>query len=264
MLKIIIILFMWCSVSEASEYFIVTYNVWFDYSTSEERVPKLLDAIEKPDVIAFQEVKRWFVNDLKRDGRFRNYNIVMKNGWNDSIRGGLVILTKSKILEQAYYDLPSTMGRGMLYAVINIDGTSVCIATSHLESRLEDTNLRIKQLKIIFEKTSSCNNLILLGDLNFGDGEPENEVIDSTYLDVWKTLKGDKLGYTWDIKKNKLAEENSFPSEGSRRLDKIYVKGKHLMPVEIQIIGDIPFQSPAGKVLFPSDHFGLSAKFAIH
>ncbi len=70
MLKIIIILFLWCSVSEASEYSIVTYNVWFDYSTSEERVPKLLDAIEKPDVIAFQEVKRWFVNYLERDGRF--------------------------------------------------------------------------------------------------------------------------------------------------------------------------------------------------
>ena len=44
---------------EASQYTFLTYNVWFNYPTASERVPKLLDIVheESPDVITFQEVE---------------------------------------------------------------------------------------------------------------------------------------------------------------------------------------------------------------
>ena len=155
------------------------------------------------------------------------------------------------------------MGRGVLSIVTNIGGISTCVATSHIESMIDDTSIRIQQLKTIISTTSSCSDLVLLGDFNYGDGETENKVADLHFSDVWKILKVDSPGYTWDINRSKLAKENSFPLEGSRRLDRIYIKGKHLIPVDIKIIGDTPFQSTSGIFLFPSDHFGLSAKFAI-
>ena len=184
--SILIIILLMCSVAEASEYFIATYNIWFDDPTSADRAPKILDTIhnENPDVVAFQEVERWFVNYLKRDDRFSNYNIAYKKTWNAGISGGLLILTKGKILEQEYINLPSDMGRGVLSIVTNIGGISTCVATSHLESMIDDTSIRIQQLKTIISTTSSCSDLVLLGDFNYGDGETASSQAVSVVLPV--------------------------------------------------------------------------------
>jgi len=257
------VLLLWSLVSQASQLSVVTYNVWFDSATATERIPKLLDIVakKKADIIAFQEVESWFIDALESDDRFKDYHFAMETGWFNSVKGGLLVLTKTEKVQQQYMDLPSHMSRGLLQVIAKIDGVQVCIVTVHLDSMLNDTELRINQLKVVTQQTSKCNNLILLGDFNYGDGEAENNAINSDYKDVWKQLRPNYRGYTWDVTESNLAKRNSFPSEGSRRLDKVFVKGTFLMANTIEIIGKMAFISSTGRRLFPSDHFGLSVVF---
>jgi len=258
-------LLLWCFTVEADEIKAITYNVWFDYSTSDQRVPRLLDLVaeKNADIIAFQEVERWFVNALEADVRFKYYHFSVERGWFNSIKGGLLILTKNKNIQHKYIHLPSDMDRGLLYVKTEVFGVQLCIATVHLESMLDDTKLRIAQLDALSKETSNCNNMILLGDFNFGDNDFENRVVNSDYLDVWKQLNPNYQGYTWNIIESNLAKRNSFPSEGSRRLDKVYIKGNLLIPKGIEMIGNHSFITQYGQILFPSDHFGLLTRFYV-
>ena len=263
LLKIVFVL--WSLTTEAYGLTAITYNVWFDGSTSEPRTPKLLDLVadKKADIIAFQEVESWFIKALEGDDRFKHYHFSVERGWFNSVKGGLLVLTQQKNKRHQYTPLPSEMDRGFLYVETVIDGVPICIVNVHLESLLNDTALRIKQLNVIFKETSNCKDMILLGDFNFGDNDAENKVINSDYLDAWRQLKPNDRGYTWDVEQSNLAKQNAFPLEGSRRLDKVYIKGNSLIPKEIGIIGNHSFTTPSGQRLFPSDHFGLSASFTI-
>jgi len=253
------------SVSQAAQLSVVTYNIWFDSSTADERMPKLLDTVaeKNADIIAFQEVENWFIRALESDGRFDDYHFSVKRGWFNSVKGGLLLLTKNKPIQQQYLDFPSNMNRGSLHIVNSIDGTKICVATVHLESMLDDTQIRIKQLNLITKQVSHCNQSIILGDFNFGDGELENQHIGLGYLDVWTQLRTGYAGYTWNVNKSFLAKRNSFPLEGSRRLDKIYIKGNTFVPIDIEMIGNQSFVTQTGRTLFPSDHFGLFAIFKV-
>ena len=238
---IILVLLAWNITSEASQLSVVTYNVWFDSASSEQRLPELLNTVaeKKADIIAFQEVESWFVSALEKDERFKQYKFVVEKGWFDSVKGGLLILSKRKIIQQNYLELPSYMSRGLLYFVTNIEGVKHCFATVHLESMLEDTEIRINQLKFIFGQLSQCNNTVLLGDFNFGDGELENKEITTDFIDIWKQLKPQQNGYTWDINQSDLARRNSLPLEKSRRLDRVYVQSKVLKPYLIELIAKL-------------------------
>jgi len=265
LIKTITFLLLYCTFANASAYSVVTYNVWFDQASSAERTPRLLNVIaqEQADIIALQEVESWFIDAIKQDDRFKQYHFSLAKGWFNHIKGGLLILSKQPVTKQHYIDLPSQLNRGLLLIETNVNKASLCIVTVHLESFLEDTSIRINQLNSISKETTHCQNLVLLGDFNFGDGEAENTIINPDYRDVWQKLKANYHGYTWNIRESSLARKNSFPSEGSRRLDKVYLKGDLLSAKTIQIIGQQGFKTSTGNTLFPSDHFGLSVKFVI-
>ena len=133
------------------------------------------------------------------------------------------------------------------------------MATAHPGNLgLKDGPTRGKQLDRIFELAGKDGDAIVLGDLNFGDGEqPETGRLDRSYADMWLRLRPGRAGYTWDIHKNPLAKANSFATETSRRLDRILVRSAHWQPASIQILGDAALKAiPSGRI-FPSDHFGL-------
>jgi len=263
-LKVTVLLF-WRSISYASQLSVVTYNVWFDSATAEQRVPKILDVVaaKNADIIAFQEVESWFIDALEADDRFKPYHFAAERGWFNSVKGGLLVLVKTELLQQHYLALPSNMDRGLLQLETEIEGVRLCVATVHLDSMLDDSKLRIRQLEAVSKQTSQCNDLILLGDFNFGDGEVENNKINPGYRDAWKQLKPNDRGYTWNVIESNLARQNSFPSEGSRRLDKVYVMGGALIAHHAEIIANTAFTSPTGQRLLPSDHFGLFVVFKI-
>ena len=97
---------------------------------------------------------------------------------------------------------------------------------------------------------------VLLGDLNFGDGEqPETGHLARRYVDLWTALHPDLPGYTWDMERSEMARQGAFVLEQSRRLDRILARTPHFVPGSITILGDRPVAG--SKVVFPSDHFGL-------
>jgi len=82
----------------------------------------------------------------------------------------------------------------------------------------------------------------------------------SEYLDVWSALHNDKKGYTFDSVSNKM-----LLNFEQMRYDRIFLKAHcSWQPSEIFLMGTENIKNhltKQGKPLFPSDHFGLFAKF---
>ena len=147
----------------------------------------------------------------------------------------------------------------MLVATLQKDGRRLLAATVHLESYLEDGPVRAAQLGEVFALLGKTEDAVLMGDFNFGDAEePDSSHLDREYRDVWKVLKPAQPGYTWNVERSPLAKRNSFPKEGSRRLDRILIRSSVWVPEAIRILGDSPV-SEERPGIFPSDHFGLCA-----
>lgn len=194
---------------------ILSYNVWFDdISGLSHRYQQITDFIAKedPDYVCLQEVTPVYLAILKK-AFLANYQIY-DDGLSKKSYGN-VVLTKSGNAEVQILPLKTRMNRTALivqdnhYSIVNI----------HLESLLKDTNLREQQLSQIINHTQQRPNLIICGDFNFGDDEKENELI-SKFTDT-----GKKSGVpTYDITHNSWAEQNKFPDEPTRRLDKILMR----------------------------------------
>ena len=244
---------------------ILTYNIWFDKQTSKIRIPRILELFDsyKPDVIALQEVEPWFLKAIRDDIRFRGYLFYYERKRDASIKGGVLLLTKKSAFKNHYLPLPSNMQRGFLFLELAFKKEKLCLINSHLDSMLNDQELRTKQLLLIQKKVSRCNNILWLGDFNFGDDGVENDFIEKRFKDVWLLLKPHQKGFTWDKEYSYLAKENSFLLEKSRRLDRIFVSGKLLKAKNIEIVGNKSFTTSHGIKLFPSDHFALLAYFLI-
>ena len=112
-----------------------------------------------------------------------------------------------------------------------------------------------KQLDRIFSLVEDASDVFVLGDFNFGDGEPEGARIPTSYVDLWKALRPTDPGLTWNMEKSPMAKVQSFQGEKSRRLDRILIRSKRWVPESVRIVGDEPY-SADGR-LFPSDHFGV-------
>jgi endonuclease/exonuclease/phosphatase family metal-dependent hydrolase len=238
----------------------VTYNVLADPVGKDSRIPQVLALLDKSnaDIIALQEVAGWFLADLV------NQKWVKEKGYNFTkihnriaSPGGQLILSKFPIKESTYRVLPGRQRRTVLLATILLDGRQLSVATTHMESYLEDGPIRARQLDAIFPLLKDADDAVFLGDFNFGDGEqPDSAHLDEGYQDIWLSLHPKKPGYTWNIEVSKMAQKGSFPGEASRRIDRILVRSPIWQPKQIEIIGDKPVVP--GKIdLFPSDHFGL-------
>ncbi len=227
------------SVACAREVKVLSYNVWFDDASGiSSRYQQINDFIseQSADYVCLQEVTPAYLQMLKKtfsaqyqiypDDRVRRYY-------------GNVVLTKSTDTKPQIIQLKTAMNRRALmvvdryYTLVNV----------HLESMLSDTEIREQQISQIKEKVDQVSNVIVCGDFNFGDGEPENQLI-SEFMDTGKAV-GE---VTYDVENNNLAKSNKFFFEASRRLDRILVKTQ-----------DKNFNFEVKKVLF-SDHYPVILK----
>ena len=236
-----------------------TYNVLADEVRTAERVPPLLALLRDSDadVIALQEASSWFLKDLmKQEWVRKGYQAKMPEDGPVN-PGGQFILSRLPIREVAYKVLPGPQRRTVLTATLDAGGRRLAVATTHLESRLEDGPVRAKQLDAIFPLLRDSDDAVLLGDLNFGDGEePDTSHLDKAFVDLWTTLRPGEPGFTWNIEASDMARKGSFPGEKSRRIDRILLRSAVWRPKSVRIVGDQPVK-PGDKSLFPSDHFGL-------
>ncbi len=238
----------------------LTYNVLVTPVALDRRMAPLFRILRDSDadVMALQEVGangEWFMAQLEKEDWAKKYYRV---GANPGECGGQFILSKLPAEAAICYGLPGKQRRTVLIATLLTAAGPFKLATTHMESPpRKDKVVRASQLDKIFEKLGRDGDAALLGDVNFGDGEPEGARLDPAYTDIWRKLRPKEHGFTWDNEKSGLADSTRFPGEPSRRLDRVLVRSKTWKAGSIKIIGDKP--TDAGKNdMFPSDHFGLS------
>ena len=247
------------SASLPSEIKLMTWNVLNDSDLNKDRGQTVLSVLSQAqaDILVLQEVNLPFVQTMKNDPRFSEYQVYSRQQGNN-ISGGLAILSRLPLkITQRYERLPSMMNRGLLYLMLELNEQFLCIANVHLESMMDDTAMRIKQLKAVFKHLSYCDDIILSGDFNFGKGEPEEAILAKEFKDTWLQLNPIHSGLTYDRGLNPLSDDNAFWFEKSRRLDRIYFSGECLKANQIQLTGNQPYKNNN----MPSDHFSVLATF---
>lgn len=238
---------------------LLTYNVLADRWGEEKRIARMCEVLKasEADVIALQEVSPWILERLLQEPwiRARHTTTVVKN----FAPGGLWFISKWPIAASRIETLYTRQDRKLLKADIRVGGEVWTFVTAHLESMLEDGLVRADQIGDAFKLLKDAEHGVLLGDFNFGDGEqPESDALPATYLDLWKALRKDEPGYTFDLKLNPMAKAGALPREQSRRIDRILVSSKSWEPADVAIVGNAPIDLEKPD-LFPSDHFGLKA-----
>ncbi|MBI3829242.1 MAG: endonuclease/exonuclease/phosphatase family protein [Planctomycetes bacterium] len=244
---------------------VLTYNVLADDKDAARRLPVLLNIVGKADadILAFQEVQDGFRERLLQESWAANYPYSSDAVSSDCRGSELWILSKHPLLSARRVRLPGPQGRSVLVAKLTLYGRPLSVATMHMESYLEDGAVRAKQLDRIFELLKVRGDALLAGDFNFGDGEaPDTAHLHPAFADAWKSSHPSEPGYTWNIEVSEMARAGSFKGERSRRIDRILVRSDAWRPVDAQIVGNAPV-TPGDRTLFPSDHFGLTARLEL-
>ena len=238
---------------------IATLNVYQTFTNPGERYAAIDAELArmKPDIATFQEVK------LTRGGSSVD---ALLPGYHRVVRGrpgGYVQAIVSRFpivrtIDVRFPNNPSRMALGAVLAVPDGDQTrEVLVLTTHLDYQLDHHKQRAAQMAAIFQEAGRFQGpVIVTGDFNFGDGEPEN-VFPKDFVDTFRAVNGDAPGFTWDRQKNPMADRGSLVGEKSRRLDRIVTRGLVTKSVAIG------FNQPIRPGLFPSDHFGLIAHLGV-
>ncbi|EQC43173.1 endonuclease/exonuclease/phosphatase family protein [Bacteriovorax sp. DB6_IX] len=198
---------------------ILSWNIYFDDDSGVIRYPRIIEAIEKLDCefVCLQEVTPAFIRLLEDSCLKKSYKFFHLNQ-EQSYR--CIILSRIEIRDQGILTLPSNLKRVAPYVVVEHCDCELQLFCVHLESMLEDTELRIRQLKHIHSLAK--RDFVICGDFNFGDDDLENSYICENFIDFGQSDKS----FTFDIDRNQMAFENKFEKEGSRRLDRFIAKGK--------------------------------------
>lgn len=240
---------------------VLTYNVLADPVGVELRIPRLLAIMREADadLLALQEVAPWFVEILAREGWLDAYQAARIDG-QIALPNGQMILSRYPIASSRARRLVGRQGRTVLISTIELGPDErFVLATTHMESFLEDGPTRAAQLDAIFaELAGEAAPTLFAGDLNFGEGEqPDTAHLDPAFVDLWTQLRPGEPGFTWDIERSPMAAAGSFVGEPSRRLDRVLLRATSWVGESIEILGDRSVAGDPG--LFPSDHFGLVA-----
>lgn len=169
------------------------------------------------DLICLQEVTDKFLSLFELSRLSKIYRLYDK-GMGESYRN--VFLTKIVPKESGILDLYSNMNRNSPYFTFNDVGREVNVFNVHLESNLEDAEVRKGQIQSIID-FSKDRKFIICGDMNFGDLDIEDSFVKSFFEDPGAINKV----FTYDIESNSIAQSTHFKNEGSRRLDRFLIKG---------------------------------------
>ena len=218
-----------------------------------------------PDIIMFQEVTDETLTLLQRLSEMYDFTVYkVVNYYN------IIMVKKDKALIQAEQTCiefaNSGMGRFLLIKKLIINGTSLLILTTHLESLASSSNKRKEQLRICFDSMETYmkkSNVIFCGDLNLREhelnslGGPPQGI-----SDAWEVSGCDiNKKFTWDLFLN---DNHNFGSSKPRaRYDRMYygsLKEKGINCSNFQLVGKQRLELCN---LFPSDHFGLLVKFSL-
>lgn len=269
-----------------TQFSVLSWNVWFGsrdaWDQPKLRWSKLLDiAVSKnPDIIGFQECTADFLQVAGDHPKFSKlYEPVNKR----PIERYFVMVYKSKSLEKVTsetIELKTRLGRRCESVTVKKCNSLFRFGTVHIESLVTSPNIREIQMETIFNTLQKSPDglqlAFLVGDFNFDETDKENEFLEkSVFTDTWPVLHQDDKGYSFENKNNLMNKHAVLISEKiteikQMRLDRIvyWTNGtSDWVPKNCQLLGTKSFDSivipgDGTKVpLFPSDHYGLYAKF---
>ncbi len=243
---------------------VLTYNIYGYRLIHDNRAASLITLIEgsNADIIALQEAKPWFQKRLMAN-RIISGKYTMSTGNVGATGSGLVILSRFPVLSSEYRDQPGRSHKAFLVTRVLIHGRIVPVVNVHLESELDESSVRKRQLRRIFKSVKNEKKAVVLGDFNFGDTAVEEPaVIPYDYTDLWNRLRPGDRGYTWNMERNVLARKHAYPRELSRRLDRILFHAGSWVPFDVTLYGTNLFRA-GRRLLYPSDHFGLIGVMAM-
>lgn len=192
----------------------MSWNIYFDDETGDIRYPAILDFIQAQgaDIVCLQEVTDKFLKYLRKSPGLSDYKVFHSESPH---RYRNIILSRLEVANSSVIELPTRLGRNAPY--ISVD--DIKIFSLHLESMPEDIQYRLDQLTKIMDSTVG-EKVILCGDMNFGDEDPEDIFVQQRFKDVGKSSGG----FTYDIDRNKIAARTKFDNEVSRRLDRFLLR----------------------------------------
>lgn len=253
---------------------VLTWNIWFDRHEWSHRMEFILAEINRlqPDFVCLQEVIPKFENLLLNSEAAKYYTISPFYNVHNSGYGVIMLAKKAYECQFNFVEFPTNMGRMLLIGSTIVAGRSLAVATAHFES-LDNHPLRQEQLKIAARSLANYDTAILTGDFNFcsyrnykADTLPlDNDCLQQIvpdYVDLWPALKGNdpnntdrtSKGYTFDSTVNKNITQIEVA-----RYDRVIARSSSgWQPTSIEIVGSEPIILNR---VWPSDHFGLLAKF---
>ena len=203
---------------------LLSWNIYFDDESGNERYPAILQILERSeaDIIFLQEVTDQFLETLFKTRKLSNYKFFNIDN-NQSYRN--IILSRVTVAHSCSIVLPSNMNREVPFVDINISNVVHRFASIHLESLLTDYSMRCDQIKLLVKNFSEqTNSFFLCGDVNFGDEDLENNLVNEYFYDLCR----EDHRFTYDTENNILASQTKFPNEESRRLDRFLSSSKVL------------------------------------
>jgi len=161
-----------------------------------------------------------------------------------------------------------SLRRGYVARQATVDGLSILLVTSHLESgkAAEIVGLRYYQALELAQVIGTAPRVVLLGDLNDVAGSPMYQVLAGAQLaDTWAALRPGVAGLTCCH-----ADDLSNPRPVfDERIDYVWTRGfdgpSGKVQGDISLTGAQPSARVAGALglIWPSDHAGLVATFVV-
>ncbi|GAB5368834.1 hypothetical protein AAMO2058_001353700 [Amorphochlora amoebiformis] len=229
--------------------------------TAERRFKESLMIISNLNahVIALQEISKRFLNMLEVHPLYKAYPYRIQAS--DCLILSCIKMESKKSIAYGH-NAPS--------ALFDVNGKKIAVINGHTTSLAKNHQRRKRQMQKLVEKASrhymTADSIILVGDLNMHLPLEEKNIIDlhkyaraggfesEECVDVWKELRGEKDGYTYDSWNN------------------AFIRALRPMAENVELFANKPIprswgswisESPVMSKLFPSDHFGILAQFKL-
>lgn len=250
--------------AEDSKLSIISWNVdGLDTLSLAERARGLCSylVLYTPDVVFLQELIPTYIQYLKK----RAVSYLFVEGSDDGYFTAIMLKkSRVKLVESEIICYPTTqMLRNLLVAQVTFSGQKLYLMTSHLESCKNQSEERMKQLRVILQKMKEAPEdatVIFAGDTNLRDTEVVKVGgLPPGVCDVWEQLgKQEHCRYTWDTKAN---SNKTVPYISKCRFDRIFLRsaktGPGVTPDHMVLVGMEKLD--CGR--YTSDHWGIYCTF---
>ena len=170
---------------------------------------------DPPDIVCFQEVvDRTLHAHLKPHFAHAGYGHVVQPTESEYYCA-IFVKQPLKLINAGIHPFPSSqMGRALLEARIDWDGTPIMVLTSHLESLKDGGPARREQLVQIAKRMGQHKGpAVFAGDTNLRDAEVEG--LDLGISDCWELAGSSSNRFTW----------RPWKGRAKARFDRIYING---------------------------------------